>query len=332
MAGMKTLITCAFFALVCAGLHAAEVAGYDPLKVKDGEIVSKVFEVKDASRDRVLPIRIYLPETDGPAPVILFSHGLGGSRDNNPYLGNHWAKRGYVVVFIQHPGSDESVWKDVSPPQRMAAMRDAASAKNLILRVKDVPAVIDALTTWNSTEGNPLKGRLDLKRIGMSGHSFGAVTTQAVAGQTLAGSLMSFTEPRLTAAVMFSPSPPKSGDPGEAFGLIKIPCLLMTGTLDTSPIGNTGAEDRLKVFPCLTHAPAWQVVFDKATHMSFGERDLKGNSENGNRYHTPVLALTTAFWDAGLKGNVEAKSWLSGDGAKSVLSPGDKWEMNGQIK
>ncbi|GAA5127509.1 acetylhydrolase [Luteolibacter yonseiensis] len=325
---MKTFVTSAAAALISTVLLRAEAAGYDPLKVREGEVVSKTFEVKDAPRDRVLPIRVYLPEATGPAPVILFSHGLGGSRDNNPYLGNHWAKRGYAVVFVQHPGSDESVWKDVAQPDRMAAMRGAASAKNLILRVKDIPVVIDTLTAWNSEEGNPLKGRLDLKHIGMSGHSFGAVTTQSVAGQTFPGGSVSFSEPRLTAAVMFSPSPPKLGDPGEAFGSIRIPCLLMTGTLDTSPIGNTGAEDRLKVFPHLTQAPAWQVVFDKATHMSFGERDLRGNSESGNRYHTPILALTTAFWDAGLKGDAGAKDWLSGDGAKAALAAGDRWELN----
>lgn len=44
----------------------------------------------------------------------------------------------------------------------------------------------------------------------------------------------------------------------------------MTGTLDDSPISDAKAADRLKVSPNLTHAPAWQVVFDQATHMSFG--------------------------------------------------------------
>lgn len=332
MAGMKTLITCAVLALACFGISSAEAGDYDPLKVKEREVVSKTFEIKDASRDRLLPIRIYLPEKGAPAPVILFSHGLGGSRDNNPYLGNHWAKRGYAVVFIQHPGSDENIWKQVAQPQRMAAMREAASAKNLVLRAKDVQVVIDALLKWNFSEENPLERQLDLKHIGMSGHSFGAVTTQSVAGQVFPGGVMSFAEPRVTAAVMFSPSPPKLGDPAEAFSKVKIPCLLMTGTLDTSPIGNMAAEDRLKVFPHLKQAPAWQVVFDKATHMSFGDRDLKGNSENGNRYHTPILALTTAFWDAELKNDAAAKSWLSGDGAKSALLSEDKWEANERTK
>lgn len=319
-------------ALASVSLGAAKTLTYDPLKVTDVEIVSKTFEVRDIKRDRNLPIRVYLPEAKKSAPVILFSHGLGGSCDNNPYLGNHWAQRGYVVVFVQHPGSDESVWKDVPAPQRMGAMKQAASASNSMNRNSDIPAVIDALTRWNVDQENALHGRLDLTHIGMSGHSFGAVTTQAVAGQSAAGGRVSFLEPRITAAVMMSPSIPAMGDPAKAFAAIRIPCLLMTGTLDNSPIGNSTVEDRLKVFPNLSNAPAWQVVFDKATHMSFGDRDFKGKSQSANRYHKAILALTTAFWDAELRGEKDAKAWLNGAGAKSVLVPEDKWEMNAMTK
>ncbi len=193
---------------LCPALLTAKPVDYDPLKVADIEIVSKPFVVADTGRNREIPIRIYLPESKEPAPIILFSHGLGGSRDNNPYLGNHWAKRGYAVVFIQHPGSDESVWKDLPRRQRMAAMKQAASTANFIERVRDVPAVIDALTTWNLDQENPLFGRLELKHIGMSGHSFGALTTQTMIGQSSAGGRISFSDSRLTAAVMMSPLMP----------------------------------------------------------------------------------------------------------------------------
>ena len=60
------------------------------------------------------PIRVYLPAAGTPAPVVLFSHGLGGSREGNAFMGRHWAQRGYVAVFLQHPGSDDGVWMDVS--------------------------------------------------------------------------------------------------------------------------------------------------------------------------------------------------------------------------
>ncbi|MFD0892673.1 hypothetical protein KBB96_14715 [Luteolibacter ambystomatis] len=303
---------------------------YDPLRVAEAKIESKTFDMKDTTRDRVIPVRIYLPATSKPAPVILFSHGLGGSRDNNPYLGNHWAARGYVVVFIQHTGSDEAVWKNAPLVGRMGELKKAASLENLVARGKDIPAVIDTLTAWNADRAHPLYGRMDLSHLGMSGHSFGAVTTQVVSGQTYPLGGASFLEPRIKASVMMSPSPPAAGDPAKAFSSIKVPCLLMTGTGDTSPIGNTSAEDRLKVFPALSNAPAWQVVFDKGVHMTFGERDLLGAAPKDPRYHRAILALTTAFWDAELKNDKDAKAWLNGEGAKSVLIPADKWEKNGK--
>lgn len=307
-------------------------ADYDPLVVGKEAVESRTDEVVDGERERTIPLRVYLPASKDAVPVLLFSHGLGGSRDNNPYLGEHWAKRGYVVVFVQHPGSDESVWKDAAALERVAAMRRAASAENYLARTLDVPAVLDALASWNGEEDHPLHRRLDLERVGMSGHSFGAQTTQAMAGQVavVGRQTISKREPRINAAVMFSPSPPQRGDAAQAFAEVKIPCLLMTGTLDDSPIGNTTPEDRLKVFPNLKQAPAWQVVFDKATHGAFGERPLRGAPAADPRYHKAILALTTAFWDAELKGDQEARKWLNGDGAKSVLAAEDRWERNGK--
>jgi predicted dienelactone hydrolase len=301
---------------------------YDPLRVAAVAVESKVLDVKDAARDRVIPVRVYLPVERKPLPVVLFSHGLGGSRDNNPYLGEHWAKRGYVVVFMQHPGSDESVWKDAAALERMTAMRQAASAKNYLDRTKDVPAVLDALAKWNGEKGHPLHGRMNLEKVGMSGHSFGAQTTQVMAGQS--AGRVSLRDPRVDAAVMMSPSPPQRGDAAAAFATVKIPCLLMTGTLDDSPIGNTTPADRLKVFPHLKEAPAWQVVFDKADHMAFGQRDLRGGKIKDSRYHRAILALTTAFWDAELKRKPEGLKWLNDGGAKKLLLPEDRWEKNGK--
>ncbi len=330
---MKRIALCASLALAATALLVAEPVAYDPLIVPGKPINSKTFTVYDAKHDRTLPIRVYLPETEKPAPVILFSHGLGGSRNNNPYLGNHWAARGYVVVFLQHPGSDADVWKDKPLLERMAAVKGAATVANFLLRAQDIPAVIDALEIWNRENEHPLKGRLELAHLGMSGHSFGAITTQAVAGESFIEKNLPFLEPRIRAAVMMSPSPPELGNPVTAFAPIKIPCLLMTGTADVSPIGITPtAADRLKVFPSLTSAPAWQVVLDHAEHMTFNEVDLFHQPIKDARYHRAILALTTAFWDMQLKSDPAAKKWLNSDSARSVLVPADKWEMNGKAQ
>ena len=281
----------------------------------------------DDARDRDIPLRIYLPAATTPEPVVLFSHGLGGSRENNAFLGQHWAGRGYVGVFLQHLGSDSSIWQDKPVNERMTAMRDAASVANFRLRVEDVSAVLTQLAKWNGEVGHPLYHRLDLAHIGMSGHSFGAVTTQAVSGESFRLVGTRFTDPRIKAACMFSPSAPAPGvDPGQAFGSVTIPWLLMTGTDDVSPIGDQDAASRLKVFPALPPGAKYQVVLLGAEHSAFGDRPLPGDQQPSNpNHHRVMLALTTAFWDAYLRGDPAAKAWLDGDGPRSVLQAGDAW-------
>ncbi len=258
--------------------------------------------------------------------MILFSHGLGGSRSGSNYLGVHWAARGYVVVFLQHPGSDEAVWKSEAPGSRMDAMRGAASAENFLLRVRDVSGILDQLAWWNNDESHPLGSRLDLRHVGMSGHSFGAVTTQAVSGQTFGPLGAKHTDVRIKAALSMSPSPPRVGSTQRAFGEVKIPWMLMTGTNDRAAIGDITPEQRLEVFPALPPGSKYELVLDSAEHSAFTERGLPGdgNARNPN-HHRAILALSTAFWDATLKSDGEALAWLEAAGPGQILEPADRF-------
>jgi predicted dienelactone hydrolase len=315
-----------------AGVFPA-IAGYDPLKLPEAPLAAPAdFTVRDAKRGRDLPIRVYLPAGSNAAPVVLFSHGLGGSREGSAFLGKHWAGRGYAVVFLQHPGSDDSVWKDAPLAERAGAMQRAASLQNFTLRVRDVPAVLDQLERWNREDKHPLAGRLDLKRVGMSGHSFGAVTTQAVSGQSAPVGGPLFTDSRIRAAVVMSPSAPAAGDAARAFGGVKLPWLLMTGTKDIARIGGAtiGAADmasRLAVYPALPPGDKYELVLHNAEHSAFTERALPGESGRRNpNHHRVILALSTAFWDAFLRGDEAAKAWLNGNGPRGVLEPEDRWQ------
>lgn len=307
----------------------AAKAGYDPLRLPPDadEVSTRELTVVDADRDRKLPIRVYLPVRKEAAPVVLFSHGLGGARTNDAFLGKHWAARGYVAVFLQHPGSDDTVWRDTRPLLRMRAMRRAANAENYLLRIGDVSAVLSQLDRWGRQEGHPLFGRMDLSKVGMSGHSFGALTTQAVSGQTSGGVLLSTGDQRIAAAIMFSPSTPRGGNAAKAFGGVKIPWLLMTGTKDVSPIGNADLESRLGVYPALPTGNKYEVVLKDAEHSAFSDRALPGDHEPRNpNHHRVMLALSTAFWDAFLRGDPQARAWLDADGPRGVLEPGDRWQ------
>jgi len=89
----------------------------------------------DSARNRKVPVKIYYPEKgQGPFPVIVFSHGLGGSRDGYEYLGRHWASHGYVSVHLQHLGSDDAVWRESKEPAKDLA-RAAAEPGNARYRI-----------------------------------------------------------------------------------------------------------------------------------------------------------------------------------------------------
>ncbi len=316
------IMLCAIAALA---VHAQ--LAYDPLAVVDHQPDHLDLDAHDEERQREIPIRVYLPAGDALTPVILFSHGLGGSRDGCMYLGEHWSKRGYVCVFLQHPGSDTSVWQKEKPGVRMAALQDAANLENYLLRVKDVPAVINQLDAWNQSPDHPLAGRLDLSRVGMSGHSFGAITTQAVSGQTTARGNQAFTDPRIKAAIAFSPSSPRRGKPEQAFGQVAIPWMLMTGTNDVARIGGIDLASRLAVYPALPPGGKYEVVLNGAEHSAFTDRALPDNSNPRNpNHHRAILALSTAFWDATLRDDAAAREWLNGTGPASVLDVGDRWQ------
>lgn len=326
--GSYGLLVVTLFAAAINTLSAQEPK-YDPLSIpKDWKAETVDLSVKDATRDREIPLRVYLPKKTEAAPVILFSHGLGGSCQNNPYLGQQWSARGYVVVFTQHPGSDESVWKEVPVRQRLAAMKKAASAGNLHLRLKDIPAVIDQLEKWNDSETHALAGRLDLERLGMSGHSFGAVTTQGVSGQKSGRGDFSYTDKRIIAAIAMSPSSPRNGaDPKLMFEDVKIPWLLMTGTKDIAKVGDIDLASRLAVYPALPRGDKYELVLEGAEHEAFGDREtpLAQKPRNAN-HHRVILATSTAFWDTYLRQDPAARTWLTGPGPTSVMEEKDKWQ------
>ncbi|MEZ5659786.1 MAG: hypothetical protein R3E83_14990 [Burkholderiaceae bacterium] len=276
---------------------------------------------------RVLPLRAYRP-APGQAPrgLILFSHGLGGSRAAAPLLGMQWASRGYGALFIQHPGSDESIWRGLPVAERAGALRDAATAEQLLRRVRDVHQVIDALRDPGSSLAARLGIALTETRIGMAGHSFGARTTQIVAGQWVPSLDTSLTDERIRAALVLSPSSPRGLDPARVFAGVKRPWLLVTGTQDEIAIGARLAQ-RMTVFPALAEGGKYELVLDGAHHGDLvgRGRPVRDDARDPAGYMRAIAALSVAFWDAWLNEDLAARRWLEGEGARSVLTPADRW-------
>jgi predicted dienelactone hydrolase len=325
--------TVLIFVLIAAVLPVA-AAEYRPA-VSLYEVKTFYLELHDSARNREVPMKIYYPsfiETRAETcPVIIFSHGLGGTRDGYEYLGRRWAGIGYVSVHLQHIGSDDAVWKGNSKP--MKSMRRAAmNPMNAVNRVNDVRFVIDLLTAMNRTD-NIFRGRLDLNRIGVAGHSFGANTAMMIAGQKVAVSLgldKSFADPRVKAVIAMSvPVPKKKAILDKVYSGIRIPVMHMTGTKDDSLVADTKASERRLPFDHTNAPDQYLIIFKGGDHMVFSGRPRQGfgDSSKDAVFQEYIISATTAFWDAYLKGDQAAKNWLAGGGFMKYLDGYGTFEL-----
>jgi len=295
------------------------------------EVKSLLATWEDGARQRSIPVKVYYPVgNSGRCPVILFSHGLGGSREGYAYLGEYWASHGYAAVHLQHPGSDESVWRESRPSEIMDRMRQAAgnprAAEDRYLDVKFALDQLSELERASSLEGqpNPLAGKLDLDRIGMSGHSFGAMTTLVAVGQLVGLPRRDRSDPRIRAAIpMSSPVSQWRRQFDQDYAPIHVPLLHMTGTLDDSPIGRTSVEDRRIPFDHISGSEQYLIIFRDGDHMIFSGRMRMsaGSRQRGQdaEFHRLICAASLAFWDAYLRDDTAARHWLREGGLKALL-------------
>jgi predicted dienelactone hydrolase len=269
-------------------------------------------EWKDKKRnDREVPVRIYYPrEIQSPCPLILWSHGLGGNREGYSYLGNFWASHGYVVVHSQHRGSDSAVLREGG----MQALRTAGNAKNAIDRPRDISFILDQLTELNQKDG-PLYGKLDLDKVGIGGHSFGAQTTLLVGGQLL-GPAMTYGDKRVKALLPMSAPVPVAALRDRAYVGVKLPTMHMTGTKDDSPIGETKAAERRIPFDIISGCPQWFINFQDGDHMIFSGRMARASSAEKKAdlsFQKQIKQCSLAFWNAHLRSDANAMNWLNTD-------------------
>lgn len=287
--------------------------------------------LSDVNRDREIPVRVRMPESqqDEPAPVILFSHGLGGSVDGGTAWGEAWSKAGYGVIHVQHPGSDRSLLADGGG---MQSLRKGATAEQLFARLADMKWVASAVGKDQSIGACLLK-EFDPARMAAAGHSFGAQTVQALAGQvfdTPAGP-RTLGDPRFVAFIAFSPSPPRN-DPSlanAAFAAIDRPFFSVTGSEDGNPLQSGVAADvRTSPHAAMPNTGKYLVVFDGADHMTFNGGQLRRpRQENDDRVWAHVARLTTLFLDGHLRADKQARDKLAVQDVKASLATNDRYEV-----
>ncbi len=306
---------------------AAPLAATTKLAAAPGAFASTMRDEtwEDPIRSRSIPVRLYMPTRDTPAPVVIFSHGLGGSREAAPYLGAHWASHGFLAVFIQHPGSDRSVWAGQPIGTARQALAAAVNPQAAVARFRDLPFVIDEIE--RRSKAGQIK--VDTSRIAMAGHSFGSHSVLAAAGRAYPTPMgvISFKDQRVRAAIALSPAPPPAGVAGvelhALYAPIDVPMLHITGTKDGDPLrNNTDPALRLVPFREISGPGQLLVIFEEADHMVFAGRDGQRQTTEPGWYpavQKDVQTVSTLFLKAYLEGNAQALAALSGGGASIGL-------------
>lgn len=255
--------------------------------------------IDDARAGRVVPVKFYVPHEDGPHPLVLWSHGLGGTRDGAGFISRALVEIGIMVVHMQHDGTDDVLWRG-KPGHPWDNIRATPLAnETLIDRWLDVPFVLDRVLQSYA---------IDQTRIGFSGHSMGALTVQILCGQYWPderGALRSYADPRIGHGLLYSPIPSLSVDhPSAVFEHIDRPILHITGTNDVSPLSGYGYEERFRIFDNAVKSDRIMIVIEGADHMVFaGSRGQLASYPQIAEHEDLIRDLSIAYWQGAFAGH-----------------------------
>jgi len=197
--------------------------------------------------------------SDGPFPLVVYSHGSGGLRYIHSNYTEAIASYGYVVVAPDHTGN--------TAVDRLANAETEFEV-TAFNRPNDVKAVIDAMLDPARPETADFVASVDPERIAVTGHSFGGFTTYAMAsGYT--NSVGTFTaDPRVDAII---PLAPATGDGTRLLSdadlaAITVPALVMVGTNDqTTPVD----PNVTRAWELTGSSPHIRVEFVDGQHQTF---------------------------------------------------------------
>jgi predicted dienelactone hydrolase len=149
--------------------------------------------LNDAKRMKELQLRIHYPAGEGAYPIIVWSHGAGGSKDNYLTLMEHWASHGYVTIQPTHSDSRALA----------ARFTDPINFRDWQGRPADVSLILDSLAELEAKEP-AIKGKLDGKHVGVGGHSSAPTRPSSSAER---GPSLSAAAPRVFSTSAWPPSP-----------------------------------------------------------------------------------------------------------------------------
>lgn len=225
------------------------------------------------------------------APLILVSPGLGSGLAHGAPWCEAWQQAGCWVATLSHPVTNDELWDAGRGPfrDRMAA---ALAAGQYPARVRDVRFVLETLLAREDVAASA-----DPSRLGVAGHSYGALTVQALAGQQGP----SQREPRIAAFLALSPSA-MTRAVAQRMAAVDRPFLSIIGSHDAHVSFMEGTE-RIRLGVPLAQRqwiheqvpPALRALLsvDQADHMT-----LAGEAVDARRFSRDVPATATAEADA----------------------------------
>lgn len=297
------------------------------------EVVEQII-LKDSWRNREIPIKIYYPQEDGSFPLIIFSHGAGGSKDSFSYLSQFWASCGYICIHPTHLGSDVSVLQKIGLQALLEVTNDPELYSE---RPHDISFIIDSLDEIEQ-QIPQLKGKINRDVIAVSGHSYGAYATMLLAGSVIemaAGDEESFQDDRIGFFLGISPQGTnRLGLNKRSWDKIKAPMMMVSGSKDQGWEGKP-ASWRLEAFNYMPPGNKYHLLVEGANHFSFDlqpkiakniglktkrqnavrEKQLSEFDQN-SRIKIYLKSATIAFWDAYLKRKSSGKEYLWSDTLK----------------
>lgn len=292
--------------------------------------------IVDPRTGRRIRLRIRLPDGTGRAPLLLYSPGLGSGISNGAAWCEAWARAGFVVVTMAHPVTDDSLW-DTSRTSLSDNLNRALAGGQYAARVGDTHFVIGKCL---DEAGLGIAGRIDAERIGVAGHSYGAITVQALAVEAAKAKGAG----RIRAVIAMSPGVITPAN-AAAMAAARLPFLCVTGDQDNFVTFSKGGHarrlgvplaNRLAVYNALPRGQRELLVLARADHMTFaGEaidarlfsRDVTaGPTENASAWGR-VSAATSAFWQyhLGSSARVTREAYVAD--VRGKLGPKDRFEV-----
>ncbi len=288
----------------------------------------------DDVRDKDLEVTVRYPILPAPAtkvgtapdtttfPLVIFSHGAGGSRTAFPDLTAHWASHGYIVILPTHSDSIALRRENGENLRRLATKpNDLIRDVKPMDRVADVKFIIDSLAMVEDAndalrfkdDKGVSHGRINRDQIVMAGHSAGALTTQMIVGVKVRGSrsmeqgtpagggdlltARSVADDRVKAGIIISGGGLNNKMmTKDSWNELTVPILTITGSNDVAAIGNETPETRRHSFEYSRGRDkggpaAYLLWIDGATHSSYSGKSGAAARLVGDKGNTDGLDL-----------------------------------------